>query len=229
MAVVISVGSKPPKEPEDTADPEMPDMAMPMEKAWNTLKALPEQQMFVNRPRFSNLGDEAYDEYSGYPMADDQGHRSLGTVHPAIYGMLERKKNENVPKGTLKPTLNLDLGRELGRELDAGARGYRRGFRGREDPEVKERRVAGDWRTGRSIQEGPQSSENWAAQRHLSHDQPAMGNEYDINPFKNWPKQNWRKEHPTQAEQRAAGGWTPDEIARINTQNDAARAALRGN
>ena len=50
------------------------------EKAWTTLKALPEQQMFSNPTQARTYGDSDYGE-----------QERMGTVHPAIQGMLNRR------------------------------------------------------------------------------------------------------------------------------------------
>ena len=65
----------------------------PFDAAWALLKALPEQQMFVEASPRTNASVDAYDEYEKYPMIDERGARSLGTVHPAIQSMLRRRRN----------------------------------------------------------------------------------------------------------------------------------------
>ena len=59
-------------------------MASPFDAAWSLLKGLEHQQMFSANSPPSNLQD-----FSERPQ--DYGLRREGTVHPAIYGMLQRK------------------------------------------------------------------------------------------------------------------------------------------
>lgn len=59
----------------------------PFDAAWSVLKALPEQQ------QFTDLG--AFGEQFGQPRAQ---HR-VGTVHPAVIGMLQRLQNPNLDGG----------------------------------------------------------------------------------------------------------------------------------
>jgi len=82
------------------------------EQAWRLLKALPEQQMFVERtPRSTVSGAEDFDEdYGHLPEIDRFGARSLGTVHPAILGMLQRRTNDYHQHEGIAPNLNLDMG-----------------------------------------------------------------------------------------------------------------------
>lgn len=63
----------------------------PFDAAWSVLKALPEQQ------QFTDLG--AFGEQFGQPRAQ---HR-VGTVHPAIRGMLQRLQNPSY--GPKNPSL----------------------------------------------------------------------------------------------------------------------------
>lgn len=63
----------------------------PFDVAWNLLKALPEQQQYTNLP---GLGE-------GFEQPVPQ-HR-VGTVHPAIIGMLERHKNATQYDGLGNP------------------------------------------------------------------------------------------------------------------------------
>ena len=82
-------------------------------KAWNLLKANPEHQMFVERtPRQSAGGSDDYEENYDKPEIDRYGARSLGTVHPAIFGMLQRRTEDYHQSKDIPPNLNLDMGRE---------------------------------------------------------------------------------------------------------------------
>lgn len=74
-------------------------------KAWDFLKALPEQQMFreARNNRF-NAGIEpdnkiqnrdGYNRFSYRPLIDETGARSYGTVHPAIASMLSRGRDKS--------------------------------------------------------------------------------------------------------------------------------------
>tara|TARA_R100000900_G_scaffold145765_2_gene132636 strand:- start:8 stop:547 length:540 start_codon:yes stop_codon:yes gene_type:complete len=77
------------------------------------LKALPEQQMFVERSPRENAGGDDYDmDYGERPEIDRYGARSLGTVHPAILGMLQRRTDDYNQTEGIAPNLNLDLGRQ---------------------------------------------------------------------------------------------------------------------
>lgn len=87
-------------------------MSEAFDAAWSVLKALPEQQMFVERTPRENAGYEYGEEYEAYPEIDRFGARSLGTVHPAILGMLARNQNEHLQPFNFPPNLNLDKGRE---------------------------------------------------------------------------------------------------------------------
>mgnify|MGYP001029107995 CR=1 FL=1 len=60
--------------------------------AWNFLKALPEQQMFVERTRRQSLDGSEDEDFAQdhLPEIDRYGARSMGTVPPAILGMLQR-------------------------------------------------------------------------------------------------------------------------------------------
>jgi hypothetical protein len=82
------------------------------------LKALPEQQMFVERtPRENAGGSDDYElNYEHAPEIDRYGARSMGTVHPAILGMLRRTNEYNQHEG-IAPNLNLDLGQQEDRTM----------------------------------------------------------------------------------------------------------------
>ena len=99
------------------------------EQAWTLLKGLPEQQMFVEpRPRRNVVDYQDSDPLSrvpmttddegelyqdSYPLIDDFGARSFGTVYPAIYGLLQRNAAKLYDSPNTKPNLNLQRGREL--------------------------------------------------------------------------------------------------------------------
>lgn len=85
---------------------------IPMKKAWEFLKALPEQQMFVERTPRENAGEDGYDDHYDKPEIDRYGARSMGTVHPAILGMLQRRTDDYHQHYGMSPNLNLDLGRD---------------------------------------------------------------------------------------------------------------------
>ena len=56
-------------------------------KAWETLKALPEQQQFTDLPA---LGE-------GFERQVPAAQHRVGTVHPSIIGMLQRHQNAEMP------------------------------------------------------------------------------------------------------------------------------------
>ena len=100
-------------------------MASPIDHAWALLKALPEQQMFVNpSPRY-NL-DEPEAEHYELPEIDARGARSVGTMHPAIRGMLQRFQDERMadygPAGKFKPDMVESDEREHIRGFGTGPR-----------------------------------------------------------------------------------------------------------
>jgi len=86
------------------------------EQAWRLLKALPEQHMFIERtPRSTLSGAEDFDEdYAHLPEIDRFGARSLGTVHPAILGILQRRTDAYHQHHGMSPNLNLDMGENEG-------------------------------------------------------------------------------------------------------------------
>ena len=92
-------------------------MTTPFEDVLIFLKALPEQQMFVERTRRENAGDDSYGENYDRPEIDPYGARSMGTVHPAIQGMLQRNTDKYFGEEGVPPTLNLDSGAEDERRL----------------------------------------------------------------------------------------------------------------
>jgi len=93
------------------------------DEAWNMLKALPEQQMFVPRYPRENAAEEIRVPYphraddpitiDHNPIIDESGAISYGTVHPAIASLLTRNTKPN----TL-PNLNLHLGEKDQKTLD---------------------------------------------------------------------------------------------------------------
>ena len=82
--------------------------------AWNFLKALPEQQMFVERTRRQSLGGGEDEDFAQdhLPEIDRFGARSYGTIHPAIQGMLQRRTDDYHQTEGIPPDLNLDSGEE---------------------------------------------------------------------------------------------------------------------
>ena len=75
------------------------------------LKALPEQQMFVN-PSPRHRLDEPEMGHSDLPEIDARGARSMGTMHPAIRGLLQRIQDARMADygepGSFKPDMNVD-------------------------------------------------------------------------------------------------------------------------
>lgn len=61
------------------------------DKAWSVLKALPEQQMFEPAYPKTNLAETRWDD-EGFDAGE--GSRAMGTVHPAIAGLLQREQNK---------------------------------------------------------------------------------------------------------------------------------------
>ena len=118
------------------------DFGIPFAKAWTMLKALPEQQMFVERTPRENVVDDYQLDYEDRPEIDRFGARSLGTVHPAILGMLQRRTNDYHQHEGISPNLNLDLGREEDMRISS-EHGLFRNMPGRDE------------RQGMSIAQGP--------------------------------------------------------------------------
>ena len=91
-------------------------------KAWDFLKALPEQQMFIEpmprdlattRPEYNTAGvDHPFMNSASdvgpqsYPEIDRFGARSAGTIHPAILSLLQRHSEQM----GFTPDLNLATG-----------------------------------------------------------------------------------------------------------------------
>tara|TARA_R100000900_G_scaffold104395_1_gene80983 strand:- start:1387 stop:2418 length:1032 start_codon:yes stop_codon:yes gene_type:complete len=93
VAVIISIGPKMPKKPMDAATPDMKKYgSMPMKKSWQTLKALPEHQMFEPAYERANLAETTY-RGEGPDVGERQ--EGAGTIHPAIYAMMQRRMKEN--------------------------------------------------------------------------------------------------------------------------------------
>jgi len=96
--------------------------SMPMKKAWETLKALPEHQMFSPAYQRSNLAEDTY-EGEGVDVGERQ--EGMGTIHPAIYSMMQRhmRENPNRTSGAYNdgeqhlPNLNLDAMRNARKRL----------------------------------------------------------------------------------------------------------------
>jgi hypothetical protein len=109
-------------------------------KAWNLLKANPEHQMFVERSPRQNIGDDYDMDYGELPEIDRYGARSLGTVHPAILGMLQRRTDDYHQHEGIAPNLNLDLGSDEDKTMH---------------PEVLRYQPDRSERAGMSIAQGP--------------------------------------------------------------------------
>lgn len=118
VAVIISIGPKMPKKPMDAATPDMKKYgSMPMKKTWQTLKALPQHQMFGPAYDRANLAEDTY-EGEGVDVGERQ--EGYGTIHPAIYAMMQRRMKENpeLTSGSYNdkeqdlPNLNLNAMRE---------------------------------------------------------------------------------------------------------------------
>ena len=134
-------------------------MSEAFDAAWSVLKALPEQQMFTEASPRRNASVDAYDEYEGYPMIDEKGARSQGTVHPAIASMLRRRRNDDgTPMdkyGDRPANLNLDMGRD-----DA----YRMAQLDRQGKQIN------PYAMGRSIGSGPEYNKRmYDDQRHTDY------------------------------------------------------------
>ena len=134
-------------------------MSEAFDAAWSVLKALPEQQMFVEASPRRNALEDAYDDYQEYPMMDDRGARALGTVHPAIASMLRRRRNpDGTPTdkyGDRPANLNLDLGQEADIRM---IRDQKQGFTPRR------------YEVGRSIAQGPEyNRRTYDDQRHTDY------------------------------------------------------------
>ena len=118
-------------------------------QAWNLLKALPEQQMFVERSPRENVVDDYQLDYQDRPEIDRFGARSLGTVHPAILGMLQRRTDDYHQHEGMPPNLNLDMGRDADFRIEDGRKEHARIF-GNPPTPAEEHHEA-----GMSIAQGP--------------------------------------------------------------------------
>jgi hypothetical protein len=98
-------------------------MMLAFDEAWDILKALREQQMFVPPYPRENAAEEFQIPYphraddpitiDHNPIIDESGATSYGTVHPAITSLLTRNTKSNA-----LPNLNLHLGEKDQRTLD---------------------------------------------------------------------------------------------------------------
>ena len=70
----------------------------PLDAAWSLLKALPEQQVHRWSPRTTWPPAEPPRGYSA-PWTEREDTERVGTIHPAIAGLLERTSAENFPEG----------------------------------------------------------------------------------------------------------------------------------
>tara|TARA_R100001079_G_scaffold110943_1_gene88490 strand:+ start:478 stop:1566 length:1089 start_codon:yes stop_codon:yes gene_type:complete len=125
------------------------DFGIPFAKAWTILKALPEHQMFVERSPRENVVDDYDMDYGELPEIDRYGARSLGTVHPAILGMLQRRTDDYHGHEGISPNLNLDLGREIDSRIESD-RKYHSDMYGYPPLPTEEH-----YETGMSIAQGP--------------------------------------------------------------------------
>ena len=92
-------------------------------QAWVFLKALPEQQMFQEGNTRRNVAEGQ--RYSDDPIIDSSGATSEGTVHPAIYGMLQRYEESQRPGRSTEPLPNLNLrGPRVGGSIASGPDRY---------------------------------------------------------------------------------------------------------
>ena len=141
-------------------------MSEAFDAAWSVLKALPEQQMFVERTPRENAGDEGYEEYANYPEIDRYGARSLGTVHPAIMAMIARNRaiGDRSP-----PNLNLEMGTDDDARIMEDERAAKRGLSsGR----------LGHFSSplyGRSIAQGPEFNRRMYDEKHYDDRVPIEG------------------------------------------------------
>lgn len=174
---------------------------IPMKKAWEFLKALPEQQMFVERSPRENITDDYEIHHDDRPEIDRYGARSLGTVHPAILGMLQRRTDDYHQHYGIAPNLNLDLGADEDRRMES----HRRRF-----GEYRDKDFEG---AGMSIAQGPDFNRRLydgdggffggGASEEIAHnpDRAAPGNPFGFKEgrFEYGPYSH-RLSHPTQDE-----------------------------
>ena len=105
------------------------------DEAWNLLKALPEQRVTAASSR---EGSGRVNPYMGPEQHDD---RDIGTVHPAVYGMLQRLQGTKSPNLRSISSLDSDtdnrligLERDYNKRREAPTRGV---YRPRYDPDSK--------------------------------------------------------------------------------------------
>lgn len=161
---------------------------IPMKKAWEFLKALPEQQMFGERTPRHNVVDD-YEEFAldHLPEIDRFGARSYGTVHPAILGMLQRRTDDFHQHHGIAPNLNLDLGAEEDRRKSKF-----KGMSIAQGPDFNRRLYDGD---GGFF--GGGASEEIAH----NHDRAAPGNPFGVKEGRmKYGPYSHRYSHPTQDE-----------------------------
>lgn len=182
------------------------------------LKAQLDQQMFVDPHRIENLSEEGDygDDYGDYPLATEQGHPALGTVHPAIQGMLQRYQDQlhsdHSYPGTYPPNLNLESGREAQKRIVFQPGSYQSGVRWPSEQ-------AEHYEAGGSIAQGPRRT---GGRSELANpDMAAPGGPYEGYPKMGEPfrpgtqgdqRRHWAT-HPTQDERAATSvGATPAEL-----------------
>jgi hypothetical protein len=90
----------------------------PIDAAFSVLKALPEHQMFSSAYPRENLAEKTYDHTADGGIDVGERQTGEGTIHPAIYGMMERQAASRREL----PNLNLDVwqpNRHIGRGYPA--------------------------------------------------------------------------------------------------------------
>jgi len=178
-------------------------------QAWNLLKALPEQQMFVERTPRENVADDYELNYDDRPEIDRYGARSLGTVHPAILGMLQRRTDDYYQQYGMSPNLNLDLGRDADFRIEDGRKEHARIF-GKPPTPAEEH-----YEAGMSIAQGPDFNRVMYNKRFqpggtnlysddVSHnpDRAARGSPFGHQGRFDYSAQGHRTSHPTKEELR---------------------------
>ena len=110
IAVIISIGKKPKPDMKKYVGDAMPNA---MNKAWETLKALPEQQLHdYDKPIIQAEHDR---ERGPAP------HSRLKTLHPAVAGMLQRR-GELDPRGNYVNMWGGEMGVDSGYNRESGDR-----------------------------------------------------------------------------------------------------------
>ena len=91
MVMVISVGGKPPKSPEDTSKPDV-KKALPHQQAFRVFPKRGGSQHFGGSEHSSTNPEFIHSapDIGSMDVPDKQEHERLGTVHPSITAMLER-------------------------------------------------------------------------------------------------------------------------------------------